>query len=123
MLTREQTLRAAAERRVSQTNEELEELSAQLFSEANEMVAVERRARGKLEERVRILEGREGEKRGRLEILEERVKRIERVRGLLGGEEIGGASRRERVGADVVEEVGKRRQNDDEGRGDRNRNS
>lgn len=87
------------------------------------MVAVERRARGKLEERVRILEGREGEKRGRLEILEERVKRIERVRGLLGGEEIGGASRRERVGADVVEEVGKRRQNDDEGRGDRNRNS
>lgn len=49
------------------------------------MVAVERRARGKLEERVRVLEGREGEKKGRLEVLEERVKRIERVRGLLGG--------------------------------------
>lgn len=50
------------------------------------MVAVERRARGRLEERVRVLEGREGEKKGRLEVLEERVKRIERVRGLLAGE-------------------------------------
>lgn len=50
------------------------------------MVAVERRARGRLEERVRVLEGREGEKKGRLEVLEERVRRIERVRGLLAGE-------------------------------------
>lgn len=50
------------------------------------MVAVERRARGRLEERVKVLEGREGEKKGRLEVLEERVRRIERVRGLLAGE-------------------------------------
>lgn len=55
------------------------------------MVAVERRARGRLEERVRVLEGREGEKRGRLEVLEDRVRRIERVRGLLAGESAAGA--------------------------------
>ncbi len=47
------------------------------------MVAVERKARFKLEERVKVLEGREKEKRGRLEALDERMARIERVRGLL----------------------------------------
>jgi SMC interacting uncharacterized protein involved in chromosome segregation len=61
----------------------LEELSAQLFTEANEMVATERKARVKLEERVRTLEEREMERRGRLERLEERMVRIERVRALL----------------------------------------
>jgi len=83
LLTREQTLRQAAESRVNQTNEELEELSAQLFTEANEMVATERKARAKLEERVAVLESRDKEKRGRLEVLENRLGRIERVRGLL----------------------------------------
>ena len=83
LLTKEQTLRQAAESRVSQTNEELEELSAQLFTEANEMVAAERKARAKLEERVAILEGRDKEKRNRLDLLESRLGRIERVRGLL----------------------------------------
>ena len=83
MLTREQSLRQAAESRVSQTNEELEELSAQLFTEANEMVATERRARAKLEERVAVLERRDKEKRARLEVLESRLGRIERVRKML----------------------------------------
>ncbi|KAF6222083.1 hypothetical protein HO133_001169 [Letharia lupina] len=83
MLTREQSLRKAAESRVSQTNEELEELSAQLFTEANEMVATERKARAKLEERVAVLEGRDKEKRTRLEVLESRLGRIERVREML----------------------------------------
>lgn len=83
MLTREQSLRQAAESRVSQTNEELEELSAQLFTEANEMVATERKARAKLEERVAVLEGRDKEKRTRLEVLESRLGRIERVREML----------------------------------------
>ncbi|MCJ1344078.1 hypothetical protein MMC31_002280 [Peltigera leucophlebia] len=83
LLTREQTLRQAAESRISQTNEELEELSTQLFTEANEMVAVERKARVRLEERVKVLESREKEKRSRLEELEHRMARIERVRGLL----------------------------------------
>ena len=83
MLTREQSLRQAAESRVSETNEELEELSAQLFTEANEMVATERKARAKLEERVAVLERRDKEKRTRLEVLESRLGRIERVRDML----------------------------------------
>ncbi|KAL6712715.1 hypothetical protein ACLMJK_009737 [Lecanora helva] len=89
LLTHERTLRLAAESRAEQTNAEIEELSAQLFSEANEMVAAERKARRRLEERVEVLERRDGEKRGRLEVLEWRLGRIERVRGLLG--EVGGA--------------------------------
>lgn len=49
------------------------------------MVAVERKARFRLEERVKVLESREKEKRSRLEELEHRMARIERVRGLLNG--------------------------------------
>lgn len=82
-LTREQTLRVAAESAVSRTNEEIEELTGQLFQQANEMVATERKARAKLEERVAVLERRDGEKAKRLEVLESRLGRIERVRGLL----------------------------------------
>jgi hypothetical protein len=62
---------------------ELEDLSASLFAQANEMVAAERRARAKLEERVVILERRDVEKRQRLERLEKALKRIERVKGVL----------------------------------------
>ena len=47
------------------------------------MVATERKARAKLEERVAILERRDVEKRKRLERLENAMGRIERVRGLL----------------------------------------
>jgi len=86
-LTREQSLRQAAETRVSQTNDEIEELSAQLFTEANEMVATERKARAKLEERVAVLERRDKEKRNRLEALESRLGRIERVRAILKHEQ------------------------------------
>ena len=57
------------------------------------MVASERKARARLEERVMVLERRDGEKRKRLEVLEGRLGRIERVRGLLqrsveGGEAV-----------------------------------
>ena len=48
------------------------------------MVAAERRARAKLEERVELLEKRDIEKRRRLERLEGAVKRVERVRDMLG---------------------------------------
>lgn len=82
-LNREQSLREGAERKLSEASGELEELSAQLFMQANEMVAAERKARAKLEERVEVLERRDGEKRKRLERLEGAVQRIERVRGLL----------------------------------------
>jgi len=82
-LQKEQTLRQAAERKLDEGSGELEELSSQLFQQANEMVANERRARAKLEARVEVLEKRDGEKRKRLERLESAMQRIERVRGLL----------------------------------------
>ena len=83
-LKKEQSLRQAAEGKLDEASGELEELSAQLFMQANEMVATERKARAKLEERVELLEKRDGEKRKRLERLEGAMARIERVRGLLG---------------------------------------
>lgn len=82
-LAREQDLRQKAEVQVTQMSGELEDLSQTLFEQANTMVASERMARAKLEERVAVLEKRDVEKRKRLERLEGALKRIERVRGLL----------------------------------------
>ncbi|KAG5971458.1 hypothetical protein E4U55_001221 [Claviceps digitariae] len=82
-LSREQTLRREAEGRLSATSKEVEELSVSLFEQANEMVADERRARAKLEERVGELERRDKEKKKRLERLEGAMGRIEKVRNLL----------------------------------------
>ncbi|KAI1462367.1 hypothetical protein F4805DRAFT_452903 [Annulohypoxylon moriforme] len=83
-LSREKELRVRAEGRLNDTSKEVEELSATLFEQANEMVATERRARAKLEERVDVLERRDVEKRDRLEKLEGAMGRLERVRALLG---------------------------------------
>lgn len=83
-MSREQTLRRAAEGRLSDTSREVEELSTQLFEQANEMVASERRARAALEERVETLEKRDVDKRRRLDRLESAVGRIQRTRALLG---------------------------------------
>lgn len=82
-LTREQSLRKAAETQLTQANTELEELTVQLFSQANEMVAQERKARAKLEERVAVLERRDIEKRSRLERLEKAMARVERLKALV----------------------------------------
>jgi len=82
-LAKEQQLRQKAEGQASKLSSEVEDLSVTLFQQANEMVSTERKARAKLEERVEILERRDGEKRKRLERLEGAVRRIERVRGLL----------------------------------------
>lgn len=83
-LTREQQMRVEAERQLDASSKEVEELSVTLFTQANEMVATERREKARLEERVGELERREGEKKRRLERLESAVGRIERVRDLLG---------------------------------------
>lgn len=83
VLEREQKLRQTAERKLKEASGELEELSSQLFTEANEMVASERRARSRLESRVAVLEKRDKEKKQRLEKLEISMQRIERVRSLL----------------------------------------
>ncbi|KAJ5433423.1 uncharacterized protein N7458_012579 [Penicillium daleae] len=82
-LTREQSLRKAAESQLSQASTELEELTVQLFSQANEMVAQERKARARLEERVAVLERRDIEKRNRLEKLEKAMARVERLKALV----------------------------------------
>lgn len=82
-LNKEQTLRKAAEGRLNDTNRELEDLSATLFEQANEMVATERRARAALEQKVSELEQRDVEKRIRLDKLELAMHRIEKVKTLL----------------------------------------
>ncbi|TLD29492.1 hypothetical protein E2P81_ATG05786 [Venturia nashicola] len=82
-LAKEHELRQKAEGQANQMSVEIEELSVTLFQQANDMVAEERRARAKLEERVEILEKRDNEKKKRLERLEAALKRIERVRGML----------------------------------------
>ncbi|KAL2162628.1 hypothetical protein VTH06DRAFT_6464 [Thermothelomyces fergusii] len=100
-LAREQALRAEAEGRLSQTSREVEELSASLFEQANEMVAAERRARARLEARVGELERREADGRRRLERLERAVGRIERLRNVLG--EVGRLAKEEKGGEDRAE--------------------
>lgn len=82
-LNKEQMLRKAAEGRLNDTNRELEDLSATLFEQANEMVATERRARAALEQKVSELEQRDVEKRIRLDKLELAMHRIEKVKTLL----------------------------------------
>lgn len=82
-LARERRLRAAAEEKLAATDREVEDLSASLFEQANNMVATERRARAALEERLRELEQRDEEKRARIGRLEGAVMRIERVRDML----------------------------------------
>ncbi|KAF3032808.1 hypothetical protein E8E12_002562 [Didymella heteroderae] len=82
-LERERALRAKAEDRVRTVDSEIEELSVTLFSQANEMVAEERRARAKLEERIELLEKKDKDKMGRLDRLEKAVSRLDRVKAML----------------------------------------
>ncbi|KAL5119938.1 hypothetical protein ACEQ8H_002036 [Pleosporales sp. CAS-2024a] len=82
-LERERALRAKAEERAQKVDSEIEELSVQLFSQANEMVATERKARAKLEERIEVLERKDRDKMARLERLEKAVTRIDRVKAML----------------------------------------
>lgn len=82
-LHKEQMLRKSAENRLNETNRELEDLSATLFEQANEMVATERRARAALQQKVSELEQRDVEKRIRLDKLELAMHRIEKVKTLL----------------------------------------
>lgn len=84
----------------------MEELSASLFEQANAMVADERRARAaveqekleaeervqKMEGRLKLLEGRDS----RMDMLEEAVRRVGRVRHVLG---LGDAQRSSMMGA------------------------
>ena len=91
-LERERTLRAKAEERVHKVDLEIEELSVQLFSQANEMVATERKARAKLEERVEMLEKKDKDKMARLDRLEKAMSRIDRVKAMLNQPQTNGIS-------------------------------
>lgn len=82
-LERERALRAKAEEKARKVDSEIEELSVQLFSQANEMVAQERKARARLEARVELLEKKDKDKMARLERLEKAVSRIDRVKAIL----------------------------------------
>lgn len=64
-------------------NNEIEDLSATLFEQANEMVATERKARAALEERVATLQQRDEQRAKRLERIDEAMKRLERVKAML----------------------------------------
>ena len=88
-LRHESLLRQQAEEKALAGGRELEDLTAQLFEEANRMVAEERRAKAKLEERLKVLEEREVGRRGKLEMIEAAQLRIDRVQKLIGpgGEE------------------------------------
>ncbi|CZT23628.1 uncharacterized protein RCC_09342 [Ramularia collo-cygni] len=107
-LIKEQKARAEAEARAQQVNVEVEELSATLFQEANDMVANERRENAalraqikelqgaggpvaevlsneneRLKQKLQILEQRDAERNKRLERLEAAQRRIDRVRTML----------------------------------------
>jgi chromosome segregation ATPase len=82
-LEKERALRAKAEDRAAKVDSEIEELSVNLFSQANEMVATERKARAKLEARVEMLEKKDKDKAARLERLEKAIVRIDRVKSML----------------------------------------
>ncbi|THY91262.1 hypothetical protein D6C92_06361 [Aureobasidium pullulans] len=85
-LAKETKARVAAEKKYHELEQELEDLSATLFEQANEMVAKERKEKAKLEERIKVLEERDVLSRKRLEMVEGALGRIERVRKLLGQE-------------------------------------
>ncbi|EMC98380.1 hypothetical protein BAUCODRAFT_424385 [Baudoinia panamericana UAMH 10762] len=57
-LIKEQTLRIAAEQKVKDVTAEIEELSENLFQEANEMVAAERKENAELKKKIQELEGK-----------------------------------------------------------------
>ena len=55
-LVKEQTSRIAAEKKVKEVNAEIEDLTATLFQQSNEMVATERKENAALRERLQVLE-------------------------------------------------------------------
>ncbi|KAG9700460.1 hypothetical protein KCU95_g2037, partial [Aureobasidium melanogenum] len=82
-LAAETSRRVAAEKKHKDLEAELEDLSATLFEQANEMVAKERKEKAKLEERLKVLEERDRLGQKRLEMVENALTRIERVKKLL----------------------------------------
>ena len=82
-LAQSQAQRLAAEAKVDAMSAEIEELTGSLFSQANEMVADERREGARLRERIRFLEERDAKFAMKVQRIEERdrerKKRLERL--------------------------------------------
>lgn len=96
-LEQEQIQRLVAEKKVKEVTGEIEELSATLFQQANDMVSTERRENAALRDqiysleerdakfsaRLQTLEQRETDRKRRMDKLESGLKRIERANALL----------------------------------------
>ena len=85
-LVKEQTARIAAEQKTKEVNAEIEELSASLFEQANEMVAAERKENARLQARVEQLEKQASENeastQGDAALLRENTRMKERLKVL-----------------------------------------
>ncbi|KAF1345786.1 hypothetical protein BDV97DRAFT_401172 [Delphinella strobiligena] len=82
-LARETMMREAAEKKATDVENEIEDVTATLFEQANEMVATERREKAELEQRLLKLESWGKDRGGRLDRLEAAIERLERVKALL----------------------------------------
>lgn len=78
-LVREQTTRIAAENKVKEVNAEIEDLSATLFQQANEMVATERRENAALKERIQALELQRQQKEQEMQLQEQQKHQVEEL--------------------------------------------
>jgi chromosome segregation ATPase len=74
-LVKEQTTRIAAEKKVKEVNAEIEDLSATLFQQANEMVAAERKENAALKDRIQKLEIQRQQKEEALHAQQEQEQR------------------------------------------------
>ena len=70
-MVKEQVTRIAAEKKVKEVNAEIEDLSATLFQQANEMVATERRENAALKDQLQRLEQQKSGAEEQLRLLEE----------------------------------------------------
>lgn len=82
-LARETHLREEAEKKAAVVEGEIEELSATLFEQANEMVSTERKEKAALLDRIAILEQKDKERAKRLDRIVDAMKRLDRVKSLL----------------------------------------
>ncbi len=82
-LAKERKLRIEAEENYHKVQREMEQVSEELFHEANQMVAVERIARYAAEQKTQTWKERETEKVKRLDAIEQAIERINRVRGFI----------------------------------------
>lgn len=82
-LSQTQAQLTGSQRELGTVQAELEDLTATLFTQANSMVADERKARARLEDRLTLLETRDRDRGKRLDSLERAVGLVERIRLLV----------------------------------------